>query len=79
MTSGVVSGLLAGYAWTEPPCVTVSRTTSLDGLLVLQDFGARRITKQRSEDLRGEFNYIALLKWQTTAKYGSNDEVKETE
>jgi len=43
---------LAGCAGTEQPYVTVSRSTSLEDLLVLRDFDFSQITKRRSEDLR---------------------------
>ena len=65
---------LAGCARTEPPCVVVSRATSLNGSLVLHDFDARQITRRRSEDLRKELNRIMLQKWLTTAKYGNSSE-----
>ena len=55
----------------------VSRATSLDGLVVLHDFDARQITKQRSEDLRKEFSRLTLLKWQTMIDHGCGAEAKQ--
>ena len=63
---------------TEPPYVMVSRATSLDGLIVLRDFDAERVSKLRSEDLRKEFARLALLKWQRIARYGAGAEVEAT-
>ena len=62
----------------EPPYVMISRTTSLDGLIVLCDFDAKKISKWRSEDLRKEFPCLALLKWETIARYGARADVEAT-
>jgi len=45
----------------------------------LRGFDARQIAKRRSEDLRKEFSRIMILKWETTAKYGTGIEVEEAE
>ena len=47
----------------ELPYVMISRTTSLDGLIVLR---AR------------EFPCLALLKWETIARYGAGADVEAT-
>jgi hypothetical protein len=76
-TMGNVIVDLAGCTGTEPPYVMVSRATSLEGLVVLRDFGAQQISKRRSEELRKEFDRLMCLRWQTIVKYGSGDEVVE--
>ena len=69
---------LMGCFGTEPPYVMVSRATSLDGLILLRDFGAKQISKQRSEDLRKEFARLAHLRWHTITRYGAGAEVEAT-
>ena len=54
----------------------ISRTTSLDGLIVLRDFDAKQISKWRLEDLKKELPCLALLKWETIARYGAGVDVK---
>ena len=68
---------LMGCVGTEPPYMMVSRATSLDGLIVLQDFDTKQIAKRRSEDMRREFAHLTLLKWRTIVQYGTEGEVVE--
>ena len=50
----------------------------LDGLILLRDFGAKRISKRRSEDLRKEFARLAHLRWHTITRYDAGGEVEAT-
>ena len=68
---------LAGCAGTEPPYVMVSRATSMQGVSILREFDVKQITKRRSEELRTEFDRLLFLKWQTIAKYGQGNEIRE--
>ena len=76
-TMGCVIIDLMGCFGTELPYVMVSRAMSLDGLIVLQDFDMKQISKQRSEDLRKEFDHLRLLRLQTIAHYGTGVEMEE--
>jgi len=70
---------LAGCTGTEAPYVInvmCSRATSLSDLAILRDFEVRQITKRLSEELTAEFNRLVFLKWQTTARYGSESEAQ---
>ena len=76
-TMGCVIIDLMGCIGTELPYVMVSRATSLDGLIVLQDFDAKQISKRRSEDLRKEFDRLRLLRLRMIAHYGAGAETEE--
>ena len=52
----------------------VSRSTSIEGLIILCDFTFNQITKQHYEDLRKEFSRLKCLRLQTVIKHGSYDE-----
>ena len=61
----------------EPPYAMISRTTSLDGLIVLRDFNdAKQISKWGLKDLKKELHCLALLKWETIARYGAGADVE---
>ena len=68
---------LAGCSGTEQPYVMVSRSTSMEGLIVLSNFEFGQIAKRRSEDLRKEFSRLESLRLRTIIKYGSEDQVSE--
>ena len=68
---------LAGCSGTEQPYVMVSKSTSIEGLIVLHDFAFNQITKRRSEDLRKEFSCLECLRLQTIMKHGSYEEGRE--
>jgi ATP-dependent exoDNAse (exonuclease V) alpha subunit len=68
---------LAGCSGTEQPYVMVSRSTSLEGLVILRDFDFNKITKRHSEDLRREFGRLEYLKVQTTLKHGTDNEKRQ--
>ena len=65
---------LAGCSGTEQPYVMASRSTSIEGLIVLREFEFSQISKRRSEDLRKEFARLELLKLKTIIKYASGEE-----
>ena len=65
---------LAGCSGTEQPYVMASRSTSLEGLIVLREFDFSQISKRRSEDLRKEFKRLECLKLKTIIEYGSDEE-----
>jgi hypothetical protein len=65
---------LQGCTGTEQPYVMISRSTSLQGLVILREFDFGKITKRPSEDLRMEFARLEVLRLETVAKYGSGDE-----
>jgi len=73
-TMGRVVVDLAGCSGTEQPYVMVSRSTSLEGLVILRDFDFGKVTKRHSEDLRREFKRLEYLRLQTILKAGSEDE-----
>ena len=68
---------LASCTGTEAPYVMVSRATSLQGVKVLRKFDDKQIKKRRSEELRTEFDRLQFVRWQTVAKYGGENEVRE--
>ena len=68
---------LAGCSGTEQPYVMVSRSSSMEGLIVLRNFEFGQIAKRRSEDLRKEFSRLESLRLRTIIKYGSEDQVSE--
>jgi hypothetical protein len=70
---------LDGCSGTEQPYVMVSRSTSLDGLLILRDFDFSRIKKRQSEDLRKEFARLEILRLRTIVEYGKGVEVTKAE
>ena len=51
---------LAGCSGTEQPYVTIPRSTSIEGLVILRDFDFSQITNRRSEDLRKEFTHLNI-------------------
>jgi hypothetical protein len=55
----------------------VSRSTSIEGLIVLRDFDFSQMTKRRSEDPRKEFSRLECLRLQTVIEHGSDDEQRE--
>ena len=77
-TMGMVVVDLAGCSGTEQPYVMVSRSTSMQGLIILRDFDFSVISKRRSEDLRKEFARLEDLRLQTNLQIGSDDQVRET-
>ena len=69
---------LAGCVGTEQPYVTVSRVTSLQGLImVFRNFDTGKIAKRRSEELRKEFIRLTALRRQTITKYEDEREVAQ--
>ena len=68
---------LAGCAGTERPYVMVSRSTSLEGLMILRDFDYSKVTRRHSEDLRKELKRLECLRLKTIVKIGSEDERRE--
>jgi len=70
---------LAGCSGTEQPYMMVSRSTSIDGLIILRDFKFGKITKRHSKDLRKEFARLETLRLQTVLKYGTDKEKFEAE
>jgi len=59
---------------TEAAYVMASRVTSLDGLLILGDFGIQKIQKRQSQYSREEFERLRVLDLQTTLQYGDDDQ-----
>ena len=76
-TMGKVAVDLAGCSGTELPYVMVSRSTSIDGLAVLRDFGIDKITRRHSQDLRQELERLENLRLKTILEYGSGTEARE--
>ncbi|KAF8059269.1 hypothetical protein FPV67DRAFT_1359802, partial [Lyophyllum atratum] len=56
---------LAACRGTEAPYVMASRATSLDGLVILRDFEARRVQVPLSQDSRDEKRRIEVLRLRT--------------
>ena len=71
-TMGKVVVDLAGCAGTEQPYVMVSRSSSLEGLVILRDFDYGKVTRRHSEDLRKELKRLECLRLQTIVKIGSD-------
>jgi len=55
----------------------VSRSKSIDGLIILRDFDFAKITRRQSEDLRKEFARSEMARLQTIIKYGTDEEKLE--
>ena len=76
-TMGKVVVNLAGCAGTEQPYVMVSRSSSLEGVVILRDFDYGKVTRRHSEDLRKELKRLECLRLQTIVKIGSEDDRHE--
>jgi hypothetical protein len=68
---------VASCSGTEQPYVMVSRSTSMDGLMILRDFDFGKITKRHSEDLQKELSRLECLRLQTILRAGSDNEKHE--
>ena len=64
----------AGCRGTKSPYVMASRSTSLEGLLVMRSFNRSKISCHRSQEARDEFNRLNLARWQTIAIHGTHQE-----
>ena len=64
----------AGCKGTESPYVMASRSTSLEGLLIVRPFNISKITCHRSQEAREEFNHLELARWQTTIIHRTPEE-----
>jgi len=58
-------------------CFSTARSSSLDGLIILDDFDLSQITKRRSEDHRKEFARLVELRVKTSMKFMIEGEVDE--
>ena len=59
---------------TEAPYVMASRSTSLEGLLVMRPFSISKVSCHRSQEAREEFNRLDLARWQTISTHGTPQE-----
>ena len=62
---------LASCKGTESPYVMASRSTSLDGLLIVRPFDISKITCHRSQEARDEFDRLDVVRWQTIVVHGT--------
>jgi len=63
-----------GCRGTESPYVMASRSTSLEGLLVMRPFNISKISCHRSQEARDEFHRLDLARWRTIATHGTPQE-----
>ncbi|KAF8068634.1 hypothetical protein FPV67DRAFT_1369331, partial [Lyophyllum atratum] len=56
---------IASCRGTEAPYVMVSRATSLEGLIILRDFDAKKVKVRLSQDSRKEKKRIEVLRLRT--------------